>query len=104
MLNYSYHTNRLEPKYLDMALGRPGFPRWIRVRESSLGGFSFGHHLIQQTLLGGQLQPGLYEGTCTVQSVSFIGYTEGEGGSPRLWNPQNLHAVPQYCTRRGGLL
>jgi len=28
-----------------------------------------------------------------VQRVSFVGYTGGEGGSPRLWNLQNLHAV-----------
>ena len=29
-----------------------------------------------------------------VQRVSFVGYTGGEGGSLRLWNLQNLHAVP----------
>ena len=29
-----------------------------------------------------------------VQRVSFVGYTGGEGGSPRLRNLQNLHAVP----------
>jgi len=31
-----------------------------------------------------------------VQRVSFVGCTGGEGGSPRLWNLQNLHAVPPY--------
>ena len=31
-----------------------------------------------------------------VQRISFVGYTGGEGGSPRLWNLQNLHAVPPY--------
>ena len=29
-----------------------------------------------------------------VQRVSFVGCTGGEGGGPRLWNLQNLHAVP----------
>ena len=29
-----------------------------------------------------------------VQRVSFVGYTGHEGGSPRLWNLQNLHAPP----------
>ena len=32
----------------------------------------------------------------TVQRVNFVGYTGGEGGGPRLWNLQNLHAVPPY--------
>jgi len=31
-----------------------------------------------------------------VQRVSFVGYTGDEGGSSRLWNLQNLHAVPPY--------
>ena len=29
-----------------------------------------------------------------VQRVSFVGYTGGEGGRYRLWNLQNLPAVP----------
>jgi len=31
-----------------------------------------------------------------VQRISFVGYTGGEGGSPSLWNLQNLRAVPPY--------
>ena len=38
--------------------------------------------------------PSLYECAAEVQRVSFVGYTGSEGGSPRLWNLQNLHAVP----------
>ena len=29
-----------------------------------------------------------------VQRISFVGNTGGVGGSPGLWNLQNLHAVP----------
>jgi len=35
-------------------------------------------------------------GPMEVQCVSFVGYTGGEGGSLRLWNLQNLHAVPPW--------
>jgi len=35
-------------------------------------------------------------GTSTVQRVSFVGYTGGEGGSTGLWTLQNLHAVLEY--------
>ena len=34
------------------------------------------------------------------QRVSLVGYTGGESGSPRLWNLQNLHAVPPYALSR----
>ena len=36
-----------------------------------------------------------------VQRVGFVGYTGGEGGSPRLWNLQNLHAV-LGCEHKSG--
>ena len=36
------------------------------------------------------------------QRVRFVGYTGGEGVSPRLSSLQNLHAVPPYVLRLTG--
>ena len=39
---------------------------------------------------------------CTeVQLLSFVCSTEGKGSKPRLWNIQNLGAVPPYGERLG---
>jgi len=69
--------------------------KWM-VRHDYLG-FGILVTLPKVCNMGGTLMFGHPFQWCTeVQSVSFVGYTGGEGGSPRLWNLQNLHAVPPY--------